>query len=206
MEKNHNVMAKVVFFNKSDHDYFIYRGGLPSTAGDIFFGIMCGSYFRITADNIKLDYLGHSCDFGNDLEKNREKIKPGRKLKFTVWLNLAYEFLPENHQYQIGTLEYGVVTKEWFSEVIAKRTMFRILERRAECPIKTDLPLMTELQYMCPQSKSGERVNDLSSILEDIGFDGGNSKNYFRIRSNQVSISVNADKETSYYQYLRKMR
>lgn len=114
-EKN-NVIANVTFYNKSDRSYFIYKRGMPSTARDIFFGVMCGSSFLITTGNVKLDYLGHSCDFGNDIQDWWLEIESGESFSYTIPLNLAYEFLPGKHQYQIGSLEYPIVTKEWFSE------------------------------------------------------------------------------------------
>lgn len=200
-QKKQNVLAKVELHNKSSHDYFVNRGGMPSLSGAVSFGVMCGSDFRLTTGNIKLDYLGRYCDFGDDRQNNWVDIKPGETFSFIVPLNLAYEFLPGKHQYQIGSLEYEVVTKQWFSEVDANNTMFSIFNRRSDCPIKTALPIVLKEWRLCPQYES--RKNDLESIMNDLGFDGGISKNYFQIRTNQVSITINADKKTSYYQFMR---
>ncbi|WP_330986213.1 MULTISPECIES: transposase [Enterobacterales] len=203
-QKKHDVLSQVKIHNESGRSYFIYRGGLPSLAGPVSFGVMCGSDFRLTTGDIKLDYLGHSCDFGNDLQNNWVEIESGDELSFIVKLNLAYEFLPGKHQYQVGSLEYEVVTKEWFTEVISNATMFSIFNRRSECPIKTELPIVIKEQSLCPQYEF--RTNDLESIMNDLGFDGDNSNNYFQIRTNQVSITIDADENTSYYHFLRSTK
>ncbi|WP_330985829.1 MULTISPECIES: transposase [Enterobacterales] len=203
-QKKHNVLAQVELHNKSSHVYFVYRGGMPSLSGVVSFGVMCGSNFMLTTENIKLDYLGRYCDFGDDRQNNWVDIKPGETFLFIVPINLAYEFLPGKHQYQIGSLEYEVVTKEWFSEVDTNSSMFSIFNRRSDCPIKTELPMVINERWLCPQYEFS--ANDLESILNDLGFDGGNSKNYFQIRTNQVSITINADKKTSYYQFMRDIK
>lgn len=204
-QRKHDILVQVDLHNKSNNDYFFYRGGMPSDDyGNITFGVMCGSSFRITSGNIKFDYLGNYCDFGDDRQNNWVDIKPGETFSFIVPINWAYEFLPGKHQYQIGTLEYEVVTKEWFTEVDTNDTMFRILDRHADCPIKIDCPLVTKKRFMCPEYD--EETNDLRFILDEIGFDGGTSINYFLIRTNQVSITINADKNTSYHQMIRDIK
>lgn len=45
-------------------------------------------------------------------------IEPGEIFSYTIPLNRAYEFLPGEHQYQIGSLEYPIVTEQCFSEKI----------------------------------------------------------------------------------------
>ncbi|WP_330985832.1 MULTISPECIES: transposase [Enterobacterales] len=200
-QQKYNVFATVTFHNKSNHTYFISRGRMPADEWGGGFGVMCGSAFRITSEDIKLDYLGHSCDFGRDRLNGWAEIKRGEVFSFAVPINLAYEFLPGKHQYQIGSLEYKVVTKQWFTEVEAYDAMFGILNFRAACPIKTDLPLVTERWFMCPQYEFGK--GDLESILDDFGFDRNHSKYSFKIRTNQVSVTINADKQTSYYHFFR---
>lgn len=203
-QEKHNVYATIFFHNKTNHSYFIYRGELPTGGWGGGFGVMCGSAFRITSEDIKLDYLGHSCDLGNERSNNWEEIKPRERSSFLVRLNLAYEFLPGKHQYQIGTLEYTVVNNEWFVEVDAYEAMFKILNFRALCPIKTDLPFVKKKRYLCPQYEFGK--NSLESILDEYGFDNSYSENSFEIRTNQVSVTINADKNTSYYHFLRSTK
>ncbi len=201
-QEKHNVVANVIFHNKSNKNYFIYKWGMPSTARDPFFGVMCGSSFLITTNNIKLDYLGHSCDFGGDMQDWWLKIESGESLSYTIPLNRAYEFLPGKHQYQIGSLEYPIVTEQWFSEKNIYNAMFSVFDERSSCPIKTDYPLVSERRFLCPQYGAGE--NGLRRILNNIGFNGDGSEYYFKIRTNQVSILIDADKYTSYYQFMKK--
>lgn len=197
-----SVLANVTFHNKSNQNYFINRRGMPSDSMDMGFGVMCSSSFLITTNNIKLDYLGHSCDFGDDIHNWWGVIKPGESFSFIAPLNLAYEFLPGKHQYQIGSLEYAIATEQWFDEKIMYNTMFEVLDIRSKCPIKTDLPLMFEQRLLCPQPSE----DNLRSILEERTFDGDSGEYYFEIRTNQVSISIDADKNTSYYQFMLKRR
>ena len=203
-QENKDVFANVVFYNKSNKDYFIYKWGMPSLARDPSFGVMCGSSFLITTNNIRLDYLGHSCDFGNDMRDWWLKIESGKHFSYIIPLNKTYEFLPGRHQYQIGSLEYSIVSEQWFSEKIIYNTMFEIFDWRSTCPIKTDFPLVSQEWLLCPQYDFGK--NDLRRILNDIGFNGDESEYYFNIRSNQVSILIDADEDTSYYRFMEKKR
>ncbi|MCE0826884.1 transposase [Buttiauxella sp. A2-C2_NF] len=197
-----NILVTITFHNKSNKNYFINGHSLPTETG-IAFSLMCGSSFLITTNDIKLDYLGRSCDFGDDLRNGWNIIEPGKHFSFTVPLNFAYEFLPGKHQYQIGSLEYAIATEQWFDEKIMFNTMFRVFEIRSTCPIKADLPLVFEERWLCPQYNVGDGVRD---DLEDMGFNGDSGEYYFEIRTNQVSISIDADKNTSYHQYLKKIR
>jgi len=199
-----NVVANITFHNKSNRNYFIYKWGMPSTALDPFFGTTCGSSFLITTSNIKLDYLGHSCDFGDETQDWWLKIGPRESLSYTIPLNRAYEFLPGKHQYQIGSLEYPIVTEQWFSEKKIYSSMFSVFDKRSSCPIKTNNPLVSERRFLCPQYGAGE--NDLRRILNDVNFNDNESKYYFSIRTNQVSIFINADENTSYYQFIDKIK
>lgn len=203
-QEDNDVLANVEFHNKSNKNYFIYKWGMPSIARDPVFGVMCGSSFLITMNNIKLDYLGHTCDFGDDMRDWWLKIKPGERFSYIIPLNRAYEFLPGKHQYQIGSLEYPIVTEQWFSEKKIYNVMFSIFDRRSLCPIKTDYPLVSKYRFLCPQYESGK--NDLKHILNNIGFNGDGSGYYFEIRTNQVFILINANKNTSYYQFIKKIR
>ncbi len=203
-EEKHNVLANVLFHNKSNEVYFIYKWGMPSTARDPFFGVMCGSSFLIAMNNIKLDYLGHSCDFGLDMQDWWLKIEPGDTLSYTIPLNRAYEFLPGKHQYQIGSLEYPIVKEQWFTEKNIFNEMFSIFDKRSACPIKTGYPLVSERRFLCPQYESGE--NDLRRILNNAGFNGDESKYYFEIRTNQVSILIDAGNDTSYHRFMKKIK
>ena len=197
-EKN-NVIANITFNNKSNKSYFIYKSGIPSTARDIFFGVICGSSFLITTDNVKLDYLGHSCDFGNDIQDWWLEIESGESFSYTIPLNRAYEFLPGKHQYQIGSLEYPIITKEWFSEKNMHNKMFSIFNWRSSCSMKTDYPLVLKRRFLCPRYEVDK--NNLRRVLNNFGFNGNSSDYYFEIRTNQVSILIDANKNTSYYQF-----
>ena len=173
---------------------------MPSTARDIFFGVICSASFLITTNNVKLDYLGHSCDFGNDIQDWWLEIESGESFSYTIPLNLAYEFLPGKHQYQIGSLEYPIITKEWFSEKNMYNKMFSIFNWLSPCSMKTDYPLVLERRFLCPQYEVDK--NDLRRVLNNFGFNGNSSDYYFEIRTNQVSILIDANKNTSYYQFM----
>lgn len=203
-QENNNVLADVIFHNKSNRNYYINKWRLPSFTGDPFFGVMCSSSFLITMGNIKFDYLGNSCDFGDDMEDWWLKIEPGEEFSYTIPLNRAYEFLPGKHRYQIGSLEYPIVTEQWFSEKKIYNTMFSILDSRSLCPIKTNNPLVLERWFLCPQYESGE--NDLRRILNNIGFNSNESEYYFELRTNEVSVLIDANRATSYYLFMRNMR
>lgn len=201
-QEEYNVLARVVFNNKSNNDYFINKRMLPSY--DTAFGAMCSASFLITTENIKLDYLGRSCDFGDYMRDWWLKIGGGEQFSYEVLLNHAYEFLPGGHQYQIGSLEFPVVTEQWFLEKKTYKTMFMILDWRSICPIKTDFPLVLKKRWLCPQYEFEIRKNNLKYILNRLGFNGDGSKEYFLIRTNQVSVYIDANKDTSWYQFMRK--
>ncbi|HED3664687.1 TPA: transposase, partial [Citrobacter freundii] len=164
-----------------------------------FFGVICGSSFLITTDNVKLDYLGHSCDFGNDIQDWWLEIESGESFSYTIPLNRAYEFLPGKHQYQIGSLEYPIITKEWFSEKNMYNKMFSIFNWRSSCSMKTDYPLVLKRRFLCPRYEVDK--NNLRRVLNNFGFNGNSSNYYFEIRTNQVSILIDANKNISYYQF-----
>ena len=82
--------------------------------------------------------------------------------------------------------------------------MFSVFDERLLCPIKTDYPLVSKRRFLCPQHEANE--NYLRGILNKIGFNGDGSKYYFEIRTNQVSILIDADKHTSYYQLMKRIK
>lgn len=193
-----SVIATLTFHNKSSQDYFIHKEYLPS--GYPGFSEICGGAFKITAKNITLDYIGRYCEFETNYTKDAWLvIRKGETISFKIVLNNAYEFLPGKYKYNIGTLEYSLVTELWFIEKNIYRTMFSILERRVPCPINTERPLVIEFRWLCPQYSNGDE-NGLKYFLELKGIDEGKSKNYFEIRSNQVSVMINSNSKMSYYQ------
>ncbi|WP_330986211.1 MULTISPECIES: transposase [Enterobacterales] len=194
------VLALVRFYNKSGRSYYVHRNFLPSH------GSMCDSAFLITTDNIKLDYLGRHCQYESDgikyIRSNREEIKPGKSYSFFYTLNKEYEFLPGKHQYNIGSLEYSLVTDEWFIEYDIYVLMFRMFYGYAYCPELTYDYVVLNRRWYC--TSSGPEESELRYFLEQLGFDGGRSKSSFEIRTNQVIVTINGTKDTSYISLLRK--
>lgn len=203
-QKKYNVLARVVFSNKSNNKYFINKRMLPSY--DAAFGVMCSASFLITTEDIKLDYLGRSCDFGDHMRDWWLKIGAGEQFSYTVKLNRAYEFLPGRHQYQIGSLEYPVVTEQWFTEKNMYNAMFAIFDMYSPCLIKSKYPLIFEARWLCPNYEYEYEPwkNNLRNTLNRLGFNDDVSKEYFLIRTNQVSVYIDANKETSWYQFMNK--
>lgn len=197
------VFSKVTFYNRSNQDYFIFRGQLPSEESN--YSEMCGDSFLITSGNIKLDYLGRRCQFGNERFSDRnsswKRIKAGEKYAFSAILNRAYEFLPGEHQYTIGSLEYSVVMDEWFTENNNNRMMFAIFNLISSCPIITEKPLVVQKRWLCPQYIGSD--HDLRYILRHIGIDNNKSSHNFVLRTNEVVTTINVAGDASYYQFLK---
>lgn len=199
-QNNDDVIAILTFHNKSNQDYFIHKEYLPSRYPG--FSEICGGAFKIITKNIKLDYLGRYCEFESNYNKDTWLIiKKGENISFKIVLNNAYEFLPGKYTYNIGTLEYSLVTESWFIEKNIYRTMFSIFEKRIPCPINTGRPLVTEFRWLCPQYSNGNE-NGLKYFLELKGIDESKNKNYFEIRSNQVSVTINSNSKMSYYKMI----
>lgn len=70
--------------------------------------------------------------------------------------------------------------------------------------MKTDRPLISERRFLCPQYENNE--NDLKIFLNNYGFNSSSSDNYFEIRTNQVSVLIDANKCTSYYQFMKNAK
>lgn len=201
---NSNVIANVLFNNKSENDYYIYRNKLNTSGEDITFGVLCGSSFLIATENIRLDYMGRYCDLDiDDIVNSWQKIEAGMTFSFTVTLNRAYEFLPGKHQYMIDSLEYLFITPRGVYELAIYYLMFSILSEHNSCKNETILPIMDEDFFSTIQCKFDDDY--LKTLLASVGIDGKNVDNYFKIRANQVRISINADGETSYYQFMNNI-
>lgn len=201
---NSNVIATVSFNNKSGNDYYIYRNNLNTSNEDITFGVLCSSSFLITTENIRLDYIGRYCDLDiDDIVNGWKKIEAGRIFSFTVTLNRAYEFLPGKHQYRIGSLDYLLITPRGVYEYAIYDLMFSILSGHCSYENEALLPMMTKNCWFSIQCKSNDGY--LKILLANVGIDGKSADNYFKIRTNQVSVSINADDETSYYQFMKNI-
>lgn len=80
---------------------YIWRGNLYS-----FGNQLSGDFFNVITDSIRLQYLGIKVNFGAgpDAVSDYIVINPGEEIDERIKLNSYYQFLPGEHQYDIGTV------------------------------------------------------------------------------------------------------
>lgn len=169
----HDIFAEVHVNNKNGkYSFFISRKNIPLNDR-----VMCENMFRITTENIKLDYLGDVCDFGDELNKNSwVEIKPMGKYVFKVKLNDFYKFVPGNHRYDIGSLEFMIVNEKWFIDSSINEHLFDILSGN----IYGELP------------SSEESSANIIDFLYDLQL-YSNTYNAFTVRTKQIIVDINGD-------------
>ncbi|HGY7189163.1 TPA: hypothetical protein ACNTQE_005269, partial [Escherichia coli] len=68
----------------------------------------------ITTNNVLLDYLSSKCEFDEyNFDHDWIEIPARQSRVFSFILNDAYVFLPGEHRYDIGSLEYYFTDVRW---------------------------------------------------------------------------------------------
>lgn len=186
-----NVQTNVIFNNASGQSFFVHKRYLPDVykiKNGAIVSELCSQTFLVVTDNSRLDYMGALCDYDYDLDPNSwVEIKSGKAFSFTVDLNRSYIFPPGYRKYNIGTLEYPIVNKKWFTVQNVYKEMFDIFNWKYECRIERPK------NYLALGS---DCVNDVDNSMEffllNLSLSGGND-NIFNVRSNQVVVNINGD-------------
>lgn len=202
-QKKNIVAATVVLSNKSQRSYFVHRLTLPLDVNGGPYSSLCSGVFIPIMDNIQLDFLKKTkCSFGEWKNKSVwHEILPGKELSFDVTLNDYYAFLPGIHRYNIGTVEFTIVNQEWFTEQYIYEYFLSIMNWRAERECTNPIDKITygiekwRVWRICgPYSGLGL----FQDFLARFGYHGGND-NIFKIRSNQVVVTIDGDRASPPY-------
>lgn len=197
--RGHDIVAKVGFYNRSHQTYYIHKSRLA--IDDPEFYPLYGHAFSIASDGVSSYYLGHRWHFDDEVNESRDGWEeiPARKIySFTIKLNAAYAFLPGRHHYNIGSLEYSIVNKQWFVDQEIYKNLFSILALTYfDCQVKKDEPYVLKVNELCTLDDSSDI--SIGEFLYNLGFHGFDPNNYFEIRTNQVVIDIDGDKLTSPY-------
>ena len=96
-----DVYSDIKIKNFDVRKIYIWRGDLYS-----FGNQLSGDFFNIITDAIRLQYLGVKVNFGAAPEDVSDYIvvAPGEEVNERIKLNSYYQFLPGEHQYDIGTV------------------------------------------------------------------------------------------------------
>ncbi|EAN4681796.1 hypothetical protein EHN46_23220 [Salmonella enterica] len=193
-KKDRRVLAKVTFKNLSKESYFVHRNrlALDNDWADIAnFYLMCGKSFMVTTNNIQLDYMGNRCEFDEYyFDNDWVEIPAGQSRSFGFILNDAYIFLPGEHRYDIGSLEYYVTDAKWIRRKKIYRSLFDIMEFRigvCSSRLGGEYLFPKDNGYCGPED---EDSIDIEYFLRQFRLNGGLKEMYFHIRTNQVEIDI----------------
>ncbi|WP_410751705.1 hypothetical protein [Citrobacter sp. U14242] len=193
-KKEHQVLAKVTFKNLSKESYFVHRNRLTldnDGTGSGIISSMCGKSFIITTNNILLDYLSSKCEFDEyNFDHDWIEIPAGQSRSFSFVLNDAYIFLPGEHRYDIGSLEYYFTDAKWIRKKKIYRSLFYIIKFRVgicSSRLGGDYIFQENNSYCEPED---ENLIDIEYFLWRLGLNGGHEGMYFNIRTNQVVIDI----------------
>lgn len=123
-----NVYSDIKIKNLDVRDVYIWRGDLYS-----FGNQLSGDFFNIITDAVRLQYLGFKVNFGAAPEDVSDYIvvAPGKEVNERIKLNSYYQFLPGEHQYDIGTVYIACdYTPEFRGGYLATNTAFWIRSNR----------------------------------------------------------------------------
>ncbi|MGK9174944.1 hypothetical protein KXR87_17270 [Yokenella regensburgei] len=182
-KKDKYLQARVVIQNKSTIPYYVHKNMLATAISS---DPLCGNTFSIATDGIELRYLQTMCHYDRDEEW--ERIPAGGTFAYSVNLNEAYAFPSGYRRYNIGSLEYDVVTENWFQEQNINEAMFAILDWEYHCKIEKNVSYIKYDKFVCDMEKKS-----FSSFIYLSGLRSEISENEFYIRTNQVTIYLDGD-------------
>ncbi|HCB2206799.1 TPA: hypothetical protein MYR09_001827 [Citrobacter farmeri] len=184
---SNDVRATVRFVNDSKQSYYVHKQNLPAQFSIAQKNInSCSNMFLITNGNITLDYIGGRCEFYSNTERNTWLELPAKRtIKFMSNLNNDYVFLKGKNIYNIGSLEYTIVSENWFLKNKINHLLFLILNFKSNNSMSEDSIASVHLE--------DEDNNGIEYHLLKYGFDGGGG-DAFILRTNQVSIKLDGDK------------
>lgn len=194
-QKDKHLQATVIFKNQSMHPYFLHRQGIMEPHGSYFYPL-CSNAFSITTGGILLNFLKMKCIYYiEDEQYNWKKIPANSIYSFTVNLNEAYAFLPGKRRYNIGSMEYNVVTEGWRREQSIYKSFFSIMEWEYTCEIQKNISYIEYGKNVCEPGKLS-----FSSFLYTMGYEGERDDNHFRVRTNQVITYVDGKTLKPFYE------
>ena len=191
-QKNGDVFAIVKIENNSTKSYFMSMRNLPKfNSKKMTNSLPCSEMFLITADNIRLDYLGGKCSHSSYQERDSwVEIFAGKSLSYRVKLNDTYEFPSGKMRYNIGTLEYSMVNEKWFIEQNSNVAFFSIMNKNEMCDEEE-----YSMRMINPDKANCSYADDADNIegfLSKYNFNGGDL-NGFILRSNQIITEIDGD-------------
>lgn len=202
-KKKYQVLAKVIFNNLSKESYFVHRNRITLDNDDAEVGIissMCGKTFAITTNNVLLDYLSSKCEFDEyNFDHDWIEIPARQSRVFSFILNDAYVFLPGEHRYDIGSLEYYFTDVRWIRKKKIYRSLFDIMKFRVGiCSSRLGGDYLFQKDNGYCASEDEDSIN-IEYFLWRFGLNGGIEKMYFNIRTNQVVIDIDGSDVHSLY-------
>lgn len=193
-QKNKYLQAYVKLKNRSNRSYFVHLSGILSPHNAVSHPL-CNDAFSITTEGISLDFLLVPCRYYSDDEPdNWREVTAGSDYNFIVNLNEAYAFPPGCRRYNIGSLEYNVVTQKWLREQYFFNLMFSIFEWELSCEIRKNISYIEHEKNVCKIKNC-----TLRSFLYFHGFEGSNESERFNIRTNQVVVYVSGEAIKPFY-------
>lgn len=193
-QKNKYLQAHVVFKNRSKISYFVHLSGILSPRNAVSHPL-CNNAFSITTGGTLLNFLLVPCRYySEDEPDNWREVMANSDYNFTINLNEAYAFPPGYRRYNIGSLEYNVVTEKWLREQYFFNLMFSIFEWELSCKTRKNTSYIKHEKNVCKIKDS-----TLRSFLYFHGFEGSNENEHFSIRTNQVVIYANGETLKPFY-------
>lgn len=191
------VEATTTVSNKSHRTFYVHRLTLPLSANGGLYHSSCSGIFIPKTDDIQLDFFKEiKCSFGDWIDESVwHEILPGTSFSFKTAMNYYYAFLPGIHRYNIGTVEFTIVNREWFTEQRIYKYLLTIMNWRAESVCLHPIDKITygieawRVMRICGVYRGNGLFQD---FLERFNYHGGN-KNIFKIRSNQVNVTIDGD-------------
>lgn len=191
------VKATTTISNKSHRSFYVHRLTLPLSANGGPYHSLCSGIFIPKTNDIQLDFFKKTkCRFGDWVDKFVwHEVLPGTSFSFETAMNYYYAFLPGIHRYDIGTVVFTIVNNEWFTEQRSYKYLLAIMNWRAErvCLHPIDKITYGIAAWQVKNSCGVYYGNGLfQDFLERFNYHGGN-KNIFKIRSNQVNVTIDGD-------------
>ncbi|WP_437434597.1 hypothetical protein [Yokenella regensburgei] len=184
-KNNKYLQAHVVFQNKSTTPYYVHKSRLAEQKKNNFHPL-CSDAFSITSEGILLNFLSMECRY--DIEDEWKEVPAGGTFTFSSNLNEAYAFPSGYRRYNIGSVEYQVVTENWFQEQNINEAMFSILDWEYHCKIEKNVSYIESGGAVCDLDKKS-----FSTFIYLTGLKSERSGNKFYIRTNQVTIYLDGD-------------
>lgn len=197
LQRNDNVIATLIFSNKSNKTYFLptqyYPMRFQKSNGEMYDGL-CGESFIITSNDVSLDYLSGSCPFDLDVDMSGwMRIMPGKKVSVSFTLNDMYAFLPGLRNYTLSSQWFKLVTPNWFALKSLNNVFYLTLNKEKKCDSYNIKYFLGEMPWDNTCQLHKNVFFPMWQLIET-------SDNYsIYVRANNIMVKINGDVVSSPY-------